>query len=156
VRTGVPSPPSDLAGRVRLHVFSEAAETGQVPQPPSISKTLGVPLEDVRAAVAELAAARVLMLAPNDGDIWAAAPFCAVPSPFRVRALERTYWGICIWDALGIPAAIGAERAELRALCGDCGEQIHLEVTGDQLVRSEGVVHFAVPARRWWDNIGFT
>ena len=31
-----------------------------------------------------------------------------------------------------------------------------LEVRDGNLVRSEGVVHFAIPAHHWWDNIGFT
>jgi hypothetical protein len=33
---------------------------------------------------------------------------------------------------------------------------MRLEVRGGALAHGEGVVHFAVPARRWWDNIGFT
>jgi len=34
---------------------------------------------------------------------------------------------------------------------------LELEVRGDELVRgSELLVHFVVPARRWWDDIGFT
>ena len=144
-----------LARDVRIHVFQEAAATARVPQAPDIARALNRPESDVRAALHHLAAGRVLMLAPNDGTIWAAAPFCSVPTGFRVRAKEKTYWGICIWDALGIPAALGADAA-ITALCGDCGQPIELEVRGGALVRSEGVVHFAVPARHWWDNIGFT
>jgi hypothetical protein len=33
---------------------------------------------------------------------------------------------------------------------------MRLEVRGGRLVRSEGMLHFAVPARRWWDNVAFT
>jgi hypothetical protein len=28
-------------------------------------------------------------------------------------------------------------------------------VRGGALVRGEGVVHFAVPAARWWENLAF-
>ena len=98
-----------LARDVRIHVFREAAATGRVPQAPDISRALGRPEPDVRAALRELATAKVLILAPNDGDIWAANPFCAVPSGFRVAAAGRQYWGICIWDALGIAAAVAAD-----------------------------------------------
>jgi hypothetical protein len=42
------------------------------------------------------------------------------------------------------------------AQCGDCGEELVLEVRDGQLVRSEGVVHVGVPAARWWENIAFT
>ena len=110
---------------------------------------------DVRAALHELAVAKVLILAPNGGDIWAANPFCAVPSGFRVAAAGKLYWGICIWDALGIVAALGSD-AVISAPCGDCGVAMTLEVRDGALVRSEGVVHFAIPAHHWWDNIGFT
>ena len=144
-----------LASDNRIHVFREAAATARVPQAPDISRALGRSETDVRAALRELAVAKVLILAPNDGDIWAANPFCAVPSGFRVVAAGKHYWGICIWDALGIAAAIGSD-AVISAPCGDCGVGMTLEVRGGQLVRTEGVVHFAIPAHHWWDNIGFT
>lgn len=144
-----------LARDVRIHVFREAAATGQIPQAPEVSRTLGQPETEVRAALRQLAAAKVLILAPNDANIWAANPFCAVPSGFRVAAAGRQYWGICIWDALGIAAALGS-NAIITAPCGDCGDGMTLEVREGQLVRAEGVVHFAIPAHQWWDNIGFT
>lgn len=144
-----------LARDVRLYVFSEAAATGQVPQAPQISRALGRAEPEVRAALHALAAGKVLILAPNSGDIWAANPFCAVPSGFRVSAAGNRYWGICIWDALGIAAAL-AKDAVITAPCGDCGIRMTLELRNGQLVREEGVIHFAVPAHRWWDNIGFT
>ena len=144
-----------LARDVRIHVFRQAADTARIPQAPDIARALGVPEAEVKAALQRLAAGRVLILAPNDGQIWAANPFCATPSGFRVAALGRRYWGICIWDALGIAAALGAD-ATITAPCGDCGERMTLEVRGGELARSEGVVHFAVPASRWWENIGFT
>ena len=137
-------------------MFREAAATGQIPQPLQISRALGRSEPDVRAALHVLAAGKVLILAPNDGNIWAANPFCAVPSGFRVNAAGKRYWGICIWDALGIAAALGTADAVITAPCGDCGTRMSLEVREGRLVRDEGVVHFAVPAHHWWDNIGFT
>ena len=145
----------DLAHEVRLHVFRQAAATTHVPQPPAIAQALGRPLEDVHAALQQLAANRVVMLAPNSTNLWVAAPFCAVPSPFKVEVAERRYWAICIWDALGIPAILG-EAGIIRATCGDCGAELVLEVRNGSLATQQGVVHFAVPARHWWDNIGFT
>jgi Alkylmercury lyase len=144
-----------LARDVRIHVFREAAASARIPQAPDISRALGRSEADIRAALHELAAAKVLILAPNDGNIWAANPFCAVPSGFRVAAAGRQYWGICIWDALGIAAALGSD-AVVTAPCGDCGVTMTLEVRDGKLVRTEGVVHFAIRAHHWWDNIGFT
>lgn len=144
-----------LARDVRIHVFREAAATARVPQAADISRALGRPEADIQAALHQLAAAKVLILAPNDGNIWAANPFCAVPSGFRVAAAGKQYWGICIWDALGIAAALDSD-ALITAPCGDCGAGMTLEIRDGRLTRSEGIVHFAIPAHHWWDNIGFT
>ncbi len=144
-----------LARDVQHYVFREAAATGQVPQAPQIARALGSGEDEVRVALRALAAGKVLILAPNDGQIWAANPFCAVPSGFRVHAAGKRYWGICIWDALGIAAALSTD-AVITAPCGDCGTRMTLEVQDGQLTRAEGVVHFAVRAHHWWDNIGFT
>jgi hypothetical protein len=144
-----------LARDVRLYVFGQAAELGRVPQAPQIAAALGRPQVEVQDALKLLAAGRVLVLASGEATIWAASPFCAVPSCFRVRAGGKTYYGICIWDALGICAALGKD-AVIDATCGDCGDAMSLEVRGGALTRSEGIVHFAIPAHHWWDNIGFT
>jgi hypothetical protein len=151
----LPDPSSEVAIEVRVKLFRTAAETGRVPQAPELARTLGRPESQVRAALRQLAAARVLMLAPNDGEIWAASPFCAKPSAFRVSALGQVYWGICIWDALGIAAALDA-ATDVESSCGYSGVPMRLQVRNGRLSHSEGVVHFAVPARQWWDNIGFT
>lgn len=150
-----PSSAEALAHEVRVYVFRQAAETARVPQPPQIAEALQRTPAEIHAALTALAAGKVLILAPNGGNIWAANPFCAVPSGFRVEAGGRIYWGICIWDALGVAAALGKD-ALIRAPCGDCGAAMTLEVQQGALVRAEGLLHFAVPARHWWDNIGFT
>jgi alkylmercury lyase-like protein len=145
----------ELTREVRLFVFGRAADTGQVPQPSEIAAALGRPQAEVEGALRQLAAGKVLILAPNDGNIWAANPFCAVPSPFRVEARGKTYQAICIWDALGVVAALDTD-AVIRAYCGDCSEPMRLEIAGGKVTRSDGMIHFAVPAHHWWDNIGFT
>jgi hypothetical protein len=144
-----------LTREVRLFVFRQAADTARVPQPPEIAAALGRPQAEVEQVLRQLAAGKVLILAPNVGNIWAANPFCAVPSPFRVETRRKTYWGICIWDALGVVAALGTD-AVIRASCGDCSEPMLLEIKAGRLTRSKGIIHFAVPAHHWWDNIGYT
>ena len=140
---------------VRMHVFATAAQTGRVPQAPDIANALGETVERVRDSLVRLAAGKVLILAPSSTTIWAANPFCAVHAGFRVLARGVTYWGICIWDALGIVAALGTPDAEIDAPCGDCGEPLHLAFAAGELARAEGVIHFGVAARLWWENIGF-
>ena len=83
-------------------------------------------------------------------------PFSAVETPYRVEADGRSWFANCAWDALGIPAALHGE-GRIEAECPDCGERLELEVRGGELVSGgELLVHFVVPARRWWDDIAFT
>lgn len=145
----------ELDREVRLYVFGRAADKARVPNVAEISSALGWPRPEIEESLRRLAAGRVLILAPNSTNVWAANPFCAVPSDFRVSALGRTYWGICVWDALGIAAALCAD-ATIDARCADCGQEMVLAIEDGELVRGEGIVHFGVPAARWWDNIGFT
>jgi hypothetical protein len=145
----------DLDRDVRMFVFDRAAATARIPLPAEVAAGLDRSQAAIEEALRRLAAGRVLILAPNSVNIWAADPFCAVPTDFRVEAQGRTYWGICIWDALGIPAALHAD-ATIAARCGDCGDDVALEVRAGNLVRSEGIVHFGVPPARWWENVGFS
>ena len=140
---------------VRMFVFGETAKTGRVPTATEIADGLHISIEDTHAALSRLAAGRVLVLAPGTMNIWMANPFSAVPTPFRVLVRGQTYFGNCIWDALGIPAILDADGT-VEATCGDCGDPMALEVRSGTLARPAGVVHFAVPAARWWDNIGYT
>ena len=104
-------------------------------------------------AFANLAAGHVYVLEPGDPTrLRMANPFSAVPSAFRVDAGGRTYFGNCIWDALGILAMLGGEGA-VATECPDCDEPLHLKVRAGRLEPTEAVVHFAVPARHWWDDI---
>jgi len=66
-----------LAREVRLFVFAQAAESARVPQCPEIAAALGRQQAEVEQALRQLAAGKVLILAPNDGNIWAANPFCS-------------------------------------------------------------------------------
>ena len=140
---------------VRLFVYRHFVDEGR---PPSTSETAGAlqtSLGDAEAAFRRLEAARVLVLAPGTLNIWMANPLSAFPTPFWVTTPRGSWWGTCIWDAFGIPAMLN-EDATIATSCGDCGEPLELHVEGGALRPAEGIAHFAVPARRWWENIGYT
>ena len=40
--------------------------------------------------------------------------------------------------------------------CGDCDKPKILAVESNRLIETRGCIHFAVPAARWWDDVGFT
>ena len=49
-----------------------------------------------------------------------------------------------------------AGDARIVTRCGDCEEPMELRVTGGAPVPAEGVIHFPIPAARWWDDVFFT
>jgi hypothetical protein len=148
-------PPDSFDRDTRLFVYRHFLAEGQPPTAAQAAEALSASKADAEAAFRRLAAGRVLVFAPGTLDIWMASPLCAVPTAFRVAAGSGSWWGTCIWDALGIPAMLG-EDATISTHCADCGEPLELRVEGDSLLPAEGVAHFAVPARRWWDDIGYT
>ena len=40
--------------------------------------------------------------------------------------------------------------------CGDCGQSLELSIRPGKALNSDWIVHFVVPAARFWDNIGYT
>ena len=144
-----------LDRNARLFVYRTFVERGAPATVAETAAELEVSLEDAEEAFRRLEAAHVVALAPGSLNVWLANPFSAVPTPFRVRTERGAWWGSCIWDALGIPAMLG-ESATVSTTCGDCGDPLELRVSDDALEPVEGVAHFAVPARSWWENIGYT
>jgi hypothetical protein len=84
-----------------------------------------------------------------------AMPFSGVPTRFRVSVGGPRWWANCAWDALGIAVVLGKD-ALIQAACGDCDEPITLAVESGHLKGGSELIHFAVPAARWWDDIVFT
>jgi hypothetical protein len=142
--------------RVRLHLYDRFLADGRPPTAAETAEALGLPTKEAQAAYERLERAHVIVLAPGTTDVWMANPLSAVPTPFRVITDdERSWWGNCVWDAFGVLAMVGADGV-VDTSCPDCGERLELRVRDGELEPVEAVVHFAVPAAHWWDNIGFT
>lgn len=136
-------------------MYRHLVRTGQAPSPRDISGDVGVEPTVITASLERLDASHVLVLHPTTRQLWMAMPFSAVPTDFRVRSAERAWWANCAWDALGISAMLQTP-AEITTSCTDCGDPPTVRSTGLALADSSGVVHFAVPAAAWWEDIGFT
>lgn len=143
----------ELLNRVRLAVLSRTIETTKVPSAVELAAALSLPESQVAEAYPGLADSHVYVLEPTDRTrLRMANPFSAVPTTFSVTTRGRFYFGNCIWDALGIVSLLGGEGT-VETSCPDCGQPLVLRVTGRRLGEGEGVVHFSVPARHWWDDI---
>lgn len=141
---------------VRLAVYRRTVAEGAPPSAEAIAHEIGATNADVETSLRRLADGHVLVLAPGTTSIWMAAPFSAIPTPFSVSVGERRYFANCIWDALGVPACLHAD-ARIDTTCPDCAAPLRLEVRDGALKEpGESVIHFAIPAARWWDDIGST
>jgi hypothetical protein len=144
-----------LDTEVRLHIYERFATEGRPPSVDQTAEALGTEPADVEAAYRRLAEGRVIVLEPETTEVWMANPFCAKPTSFRVEAGDRWWWGTCVWDAPGILAMLGVD-GRVTTICPDCGDALELRVEGGALRPTEAVAHFAVPAARWWEDIGYT
>jgi alkylmercury lyase-like protein len=152
VRGGVDG--SILTG-VRLFVYERFLEDGRPPTVCEVAAGLALSQQEAEAAFRELEAGRVLVFEPGTLEIWMANPLCARPTAFRVATGRGSWWGTCVWDAFGIPAMLG-EDASIKTSDPASGEALELRIEHGELVPVEAVAHFSVPARHWWDDIGYS
>jgi len=62
-----------------------------------------------------------------------------------------------VWDIFGIAAILGKDAVGRAPCgCGECNEQLALEIRKNRQLNSNWLVHFVVPAAQFWDNIGYT
>ena len=146
---------SGLDHQVRHSVFRYFMENGSAPSAGDIAESLAVEPLEIEKSFQRLEAKHAMVLAPSTSNIWMCHPFSAVPTPFRVRTAERDYWANCGWDTLGISAVLGVDT-ESDVKCQDCGTMLTVNIKDGSLVGTEGVVHFVVPPKQFWDNVGFT
>lgn len=145
---------SEVDLRVRYSIYTTFAE-GAVPLSTALSSKLHVPQQHIYESFERLHVARAIVLDAHTREVWMAPPFSAKPTAFRVVADARTWAAPCAWDAFGITNLLGCD-AVVTTTCPDCEGPIVHRVEQRRLVDAHGVVHFLVPAARWWDNIGFT
>ena len=139
---------------VRWHLYDITMREGTPPLVSRLAREMARAEDDVRTSLQRLEKRRMVVMQPGGVEILMAGPFSAVVTPFRVSVAGITCYANCVWDALGIPATLSAD-AIVDTSCGDCGAAARIEVRGREVI-GDGFMHFALPARTWWDNIVFT
>lgn len=143
------------AHSVRLLLMRQIVDAASVPSARALAAATGRELDEIQAAFRDLAQRHVVALEPGSDELRMVHPFSAVPTPWAVHLGARRWFGNCAWDALGI-AALFAEPARVETACPDCGERLTVASDGRGGLEGAGVVHFGVPAARWYENIIFT
>lgn len=153
--------------RIRHEIYQHFIENAAPPSVGVLARSLKMPTVAVENGLRELEAAREIALLPGSTQVWMAHPFSAAASQYPVEARGNHYWANCAWDALGIAALLDADSVTVTH-CPDCGAEMDLVVhegglseivfgpNREPVPLDEAVVHFSVPARDFWNDVGFT
>lgn len=145
--------PSDA--ELRLGVYDLILHSGRVPLIREIGLAQAMEETRVREGLRRLADAHAFVIG-DDGEIVMAHPFSAFETPYTVVGEKLTFWANCAWDALAIPAILQINaRVDARCHCS-CSHPIALEFHKGMLAPVDAVVHFAVPPRRFYDDVRYT
>lgn len=135
--------------QVRAQVFRLIVGGVSVVDATTVAESRGWEPEEVRSSLNRLADLHRLALIPGSDRVAMAHPFSGVETPQRSVIGDRQWYANCAWDALAILSLLGDGSAHL----DDSG--LVWTVEGGR-VSPGGVVHLLVPARRWWEDVGFT
>ena len=140
---------------VWLFLHHEIIDTGRVPTVADLTGKLLRDSEEIKASLGRLHENHYVVLREDAREFLMVHPFSAVPTAHRVVCGEQSWWANCIWDALGIPPMLDRD-GRIETSCGCCGAAATFEIRDRELSGGEGVVHFAVPAKDWWNDVEFT
>src|SRR5260370_23479750 len=105
---------------VRLAIYREFVGTASLRTAESLAAGIESSTSEIRAALERLAAGKAIVLQPESREVLMANPLCAVPTPYRVRTRDHSFFGSCVWDGLGIMAMLGGDSV-LDTSCACCG-----------------------------------
>ena len=143
--------------RAREAIASSIRRRGSAPTIAQVATDMHADAAMVRASFERMIAAHVFIPQRDSSEIYAYNPFCAENTDFRVRSDGREWWALCAWDALGIPAALGA-AGRVETTCNDCGEAVVIDVDRDGTATAGPGVVMSVGVRAvdFWKDIYFT
>jgi hypothetical protein len=146
-----------IEGRdLRVFVYDHIVARGLPPTSREIAQRFRVEQHEALRALRDVNIGKTILPHPQSGEIWMAGPFSASETVYQVNGKTQRWWANCAWDMLGVAVLVG-EPVTVETQCFDCNAPLNISVsTGGQLSDNDLVVHFLVPARQWYDDIGFT
>jgi hypothetical protein len=142
-----------MNGQVRAYIYQYFRDEAAAPSTDDIATSFGLSHEAVTVTLEELAASHAIVLQPGSHDIWMAHPFSGIPTDYTATVGDHTWYANCGWDSIAILALLGDGTISSKdPQTGTTNEW----AVKDGMVTPGGVVHFLVPARQFWDDIGYT
>jgi hypothetical protein len=143
------------ATALRRFIYEEVFANGTPPTTGRIAAQFGVDAADARASLAGMKIGKTVLPHPTTGEIWMAGPFASGPTSYEITRDGKRWWGNCAWDMLGVAALVGFP-VTVRGNCEDCGDSFSLTIDSREQVMPDWIVHVVVPARQWYEDVGFT
>ena len=139
-----------------LHfIYDHLLAHGFPPSLRDIAAHHSISVSEARTAVANLKVGKTVLPHPVTGEIWMAGAFASQPTDYRVVGKSVTWFANCAWDMIGI-AVVANQDVRIETRCAHCDVAITIDAFPDRAPRGDGIIHFLVPARKWYDDIGFT
>jgi hypothetical protein len=144
-----------LDWEMRSFVYAHIVEHGLPPLAEQAAAEFDIETGEARATYERLHERHAFFLDAETREVRMAFPFSAIPTQFLVRANDRWYSANCAWDMLGVPAALHSD-AEIEAEYAGDGSPAYLSVENGRLRGDDGIIHFPLPLRHWYDDLVFT
>lgn len=140
---------------MRIFVCEHLLANGYPPRTPIIARRFGVDVADVKRMLAGMKIGKTVHVHPVTGEVWMAGPFASSETNYAVIGSAK-WFANCAWDMLGIPI-IANEPTRIETKCVHCDDALVFTGYPDRPPEiDDAVVHFLVPARNWYDDLGFT
>lgn len=149
---------SDLDWQIRLAAYQFFIDHARPPAAAEIADAFSIDEIEARASYQRLHDGHAFVLAPGTSDIRMANPLSGVATSFRVAVGGRRLYANCAWDSVGIPAMLHAD-AEVEAGYTNADgrpDPARYAIVADELRGDDGLVHFPLPFRRWYDDLVHT
>lgn len=145
----------ELQNKIRYQVNRFIFDNGIAPTVEQLSALLDLDEKDIENGLTALANNHAIVLHPNSFDIWVAHPFALFPTLFWVKTTDKQWWGNCPWCSLGIASLTRADTEIFTKLKGQ-QEPLKIDIKNNEIVQKDYVVHFPIPANKFWDNVIYT
>jgi hypothetical protein len=116
-----------------------------------IADSRGWDTPEVESSLGRLADEHVIALVKASPQVWMAHPFSGVETSYQAVIGDRSWYANCAWDALAVLALLGDGEVRATGVADDLVWGVE-----DGRVTPPGIIHLLVPAKNFWDDIGFT
>jgi hypothetical protein len=141
---------------VRVELYRSFIDEQRAPEAGEKADRLRISLGDVRSSLRDLAKSDVIAFVPARRTCG----WCIPSAPGRLRSRSQRTNASGMRSACGMPwgvLALFESDGTVSTSCPDCAEPIVLEIEeGEVAAPPRSLVHFDVPASRWYEDIGFT